>query len=354
MSMRIVVPGPATTIQDRGRTGYQNLGFSPAGVMDWRAAALANAALGNDRDDAVLEFALAGPEVRFDEPARVALAGAEVHATLDGTPVPMYQAVRVAAGSTLRVGAVRRGQFGYLAVGGGIQTPPAMGSRSTSTRYGLGGLEGRRLRAGDEMPLVASAPSGPADARTGGPDGAGTTGRLADQTSDPFAEAPRVAYAEDAYYGWNAPVARLRVVPGPDEHAFGPEAVRAFYGEEFAVTAKSDRMGFRLDGPALETRSPEGIVSEGVALGTIQVPPHGSPIIVLADHQTVGGYAKMGTVATTDIPRLAQCPPGRRLRFERVSVERAQELLRADMAFLDEIRHRVRGARQRRAGTSDR
>lgn len=334
MAIRVLSPGATTTVQDRGRSGYQDLGFSPAGVMDWRAAALVNVLVGNDRAAAVLEYAISGPTLRFDMPATVALGGADVAATLDGRPVPTNQALTVPSGSTLEVGPVRRGQFGYLAIsGGGIGTAPAMGSRSTSVRYELGGLEGRTLHESDELPLVderaAAAPLG--------------------------AMGARAVFAEDAFYGWDGATSWVRVVPAADERAFTAASLEAFWDEPFEVTGRSDRMGYRLGGPRLELTNDAGIISEGIALGTIQVPPHGQPIVVLADHQTTGGYAKIGTVASCDVPRLVQCAPGRPLRFERVTVTKAQELLRDDVAYLRTLRATIEreAAREAQRGCPD-
>lgn len=315
MHVRVIEPGPLTTVQDLGRRGYQDRGFSPSGAMDWRAATLANALLGNDAGAAVLEFALMGPTLRFEGPAVVALAGADMPAELDGRPLAPYQATPVAAGSVLSVGAARHGQFGYLAFAGGVGTEPVMGSRSTSLRYGLGGVGGRRLEEGDDVPLALEGVEGMAGIEE------------------------RSVHAEDAFYGWAGAHTWVRVVPG-DERLFDQESVEAFYSEPFTVTGKSDRMGFRLAGPTLRTSAQGGIVSEGVALGTVQVPAHGQPIVMLADHQTTGGYPKMGVVATCDIPRLVQSPPGRTVRFERVSVEEAQALLRTDVAYLDGLARR--------------
>ncbi|MBS5451733.1 MAG: biotin-dependent carboxyltransferase family protein [Coriobacteriia bacterium] len=323
MALHVITPGPSTTVQDRGRIGYQDRGFSPAGVMDWRAAALGNVLVGNDRDAAVLEFTLAGPELRFDEPAVIALTGADVRTTLDGSAVASNCALSVNAGATLRVGPARRGQFGYLAVaGGGIGTAPAMGSRATSVRYGLGGLDGRRLQAGDVVPLATEAPAKALPAM-----------------------GARAVFAEDAFYGWDAPTTWVRVVPAQDTSAFTSEGLASFWEKPFEVTGRSDRMGYRLSGPRVRLAREGGIVSEGVALGTIQVPPDGEPIVMLADHQTTGGYAKIGTVALCDIPRLVQCTPGRALRFERIDVTLAQQLLRDDAAYL----HGLRSAIEREA-----
>ena len=345
MALHVISPGPSTTVQDRGRLGHQDQGFSPAGVMDWRACALANVLVGNDRDAAVLEFALAGPELRFEQAATIALTGADMRATLDGEDIPSCRAVFVPAGATLVVGPARRGQFGYLAVsGGGIGVPAIMGSRATSVRYGLGGLAGRALQAGDVVPLAADGSEGGNGPRVDGE--TPETGRT--QEALPAMEA-RAVFAEDAFYGWDSATTWVRVVPAENLGAFESSSVEAFWREPFEVTGRSDRMGYRLTGPQLRLTRAGGIVSEGIALGTIQAPPDGEPIVVLADHQTTGGYAKIGTVASCDIPRLVQCTPGRALRFERIAVAQAQQLLRDDVAYLRNLRATIEREASREA-----
>ncbi len=320
--IRVLSAGLHDTVQDRGRFGYQALGFSPAGAMDRRSAAIANLLLGNPVQAAVLECAFEGPRLLFERPAVVCLAGASTEARLDGVPLEPYAARAVEAGQTVEVGRAVTGAYAYLAVAGGVDVPSAMGSRSTSAVCGLGGLEGRALREGDVLPLAPDAP--------------GTLPGLA---------ARRLA-SHDAYFGrgraaqgaGERPV-WVRVVANAGEARLGADWLRAFYGTAFRVTARSDRMGVRL-APCvpLPPVAQADLVSEGVALGTVQVPAGGEPIVVMADHQTTGGYAKAGVVAGIDLPRLAQCRPGRTVRFERVSVEEAQRLARQEARFLQRLR----------------
>lgn len=327
--IEVVRAGMRDTVQDRGRFGYQALGFSPAGAMDRRSAAVANLLVGNPTGAAVLECAFSGPVLRFDRPAVVCVAGATTDARLDGAPLEPYAAHAVAAGQTLDVGRASWGAYAYLAVAGGIDVPAAMGSRSTSCAYGLGGFEGRALRAGDVLPLAADAPA-----------------------ALPGIAARRLA-SRDAYFRRDADPARptwVRVVPAAGEARLGAGWLRSFYRDPFRATPRSDRMGLRLApcGEAVPPEAPD-LVSEGVVLGCVQVPASGEPIVVLADHQTTGGYAKAGVVAGVDLPRLAQLRPGQTVRFERVGVEEAQRLAREEARFLEGLRAGVERAAARAA-----
>ena len=269
------------------------------------------------------------PFCGFDRPAVVCVAGATTDARLDGAPLEPYAAHAVAAGQTLDVGRASWGAYAYLAVAGGIDVPAAMGSRSTSCAYGLGGFEGRALRAGDVLPLAADAPA-----------------------ALPGIAARRLASC-DAYFRRDADPTSptwVRVVPAADEARLGAGWLRSFYRDPFRATPRSDRMGLRLApcGEAVPPEAPD-LVSEGVVLGCVQVPASGEPIVVLADHQTTGGYAKAGVVAGVDLPRLAQLRPGQTVRFERVGVEEAQRLAREEARFLEGLRAGVERAAARAA-----
>ncbi|MCC6109724.1 MAG: biotin-dependent carboxyltransferase family protein [Denitrobacterium sp.] len=300
-------PGVCTTVQDAGRFGYLGSGFSPSGVMDRRAFRIANLLVDNPENAPVLEFCLAGPTLRFTAPTFIALTGGDFGATIDGAPVPLYTALQVRRGSVLALNASRTGVYGYLAVAGGsFKIGPVMGSTSTNLKCRIGGWHGRKLEAGDYLPFATPA-----------------VDYLPNLASHAVEDA-------NAFYEFNADTVRLRVVPGPQEDLFTEEGIETFYGSPFTVTGKCDRMGFRLDGDVVRTRHGSDIVSDGIALGAVQVPDHGRPIIMLADRQTTGGYAKIGTVATVDIPKLVQSRPGRTIRFERISVQEAQALLHDD------------------------
>lgn len=318
MGLVVKKPGVITTVQDKGRFGYQGSGFATNGVMDHRAFAIANLLVENDPNAPVLEFALAGPTLRFTTNTFVAITGGDFSPTIDGKPVPMYAALMVRRGSILRFGASKTGCYGYLAIAGGsIRVPEVMGSRSTNLKCELGGWKGRALAAGDYLPFA-----------TKGVDFLPNLG------------SHRIE--GDPYYGFGKDEIVVRVVPGPQEEMFTEAGIETFYTQAYTATTKCDRMGYRLDGPEIEARHGSDIISDGIAFGAVQVPSHGRPIIMLADRQTTGGYAKIGTVATVDIPKLVQRPPGSRMRFERVSVQEAQRLLRAEARQMDQLTLKVR------------
>ena len=218
----------------------------------------------------------------------------------------MYAAIMVHRGSVLEFGAPKTGVYGYLAIAGGsIAVPKVMGSASTNLKCGIGGWEGRALSAGDYLPFVT-------------------------KNVDFLDNLGSHALKDDSFYGFSSDEIVLHVVPGPQEGMFTEQGVNTFFKETYTTTAKCDRMGFRLDGPEIETVNGSDIISDGIALGAVQVPNHGRPIIMLADRQTTGGYAKIGTVASVDIPKLVQCKPGRAIRFEEISVQEAQAACRKE------------------------
>lgn len=281
---RVLIPGALSTVQDLGRFGYQRFGIGTSGVMDEEAARAANYLVGNEPGAAVLEMTVAGAKLEFFTDGQIALAGADMGAALNGEPVLRGRTVDISAGDVLQLGFARSGCRAYLAFGGGIAVPPVMNSRSTNLRCGLGGYEGRALRAGDELAVY---------------------------------EAPAVAVRECALPVYE-PEILLGFVPGPQDDMFSAGALRLFCEAEYTVSPQSDRMGCRLEGPALEAPGGTDIVSDGIAFGAIQVTNAGLPIVLLADRQTTGGYAKIGTVVSADLPKLAQAMPGTRVRFARV------------------------------------
>lgn len=293
MSITVIAQGVLTTVQDFGRHGLMQFGIGETGAMDRAAYRAANYLVGNENGEAVLEATFMGPTLRFDAPCVCALTGADMQAKLDGVPVPLYQSFAVQAGQTLAMAFAVSGCRGYLAVAGGIDVPVVMGSRSTDLKCKIGGFEGRALAKGDVVQL--GAPAGSAEART----------------------LPRVTYADNV---------EIRVVAGLQLELFTAQGVADFFSEEYTLTPQSDRMGMRLDGKAVETLHGSDIISDGIAFGSIQIPTNGKPIILLADHQTTGGYAKIGAVASVDLPKLAQLKPGAKIRFKRVSIEEAEEL----------------------------
>lgn len=283
--MTVLAPGLQTTVQDLGRWGHQAIGVPVAGAMDPYAHRLANALVGNRRDAATLEITLVGPRLRFDDDRAVAVAGGRFTVTLDGHPVPQERAVSAAAGAVLAFGERRLGARAYVAVSGGIDLPFVLGSRSTHVPTRMGGLHGRGLRQEDVLPL------GPWGLRS--------------------ARAPRV---ESSSAAADVPL-RVRVVPGPQEDRFMNDALEQLVSAPYRVGVDSNRMGYRLEGPVLRHRAGADVISDATPLGTIQVPGSGQPVLLMADRQTTGGYAKLATVITADIGVAAQAAPGDLLQF---------------------------------------
>lgn len=320
MSITVLKPGALSLLQDLGRYGYQRYGVLVGGAMDEWAHRVANVLVGNDENEATLEITLTGPSLRFDEPATVAVCGADLSPRVDGAggthALPHGRPVTIAAGSQLRFGARVAGARAYLAVGGGFDVPLVMGSRSTYVRGGFGGLEGRALRSGDVLRVrkrEAVARAARAASENAASDRAALTLSVpATPVVMPVAQI--------------APVQAIRITAGRHWDVFTPQARRQLLDEEFRIGAQSDRMGYRLDGPELARARPIEMISESVTFGTIQVPPDGKPIILMADRQTTGGYPKIASVASVDLRLLAQMAAPAKLRFALISLADAQRI----------------------------
>ncbi len=326
--MEVLRPGLLTTVQDLGRTGFRDQGVPLCGAADPVALRVANLLVGNPQGAAGLEMTLTGPRLRFTRDTVVALAGAPMAAEVDGVPVPFWRPVRIRAGETLDLGGARTGCRAYLACAGGIDVPPVLGSRGTYLPSAFGGVEGRPLRAGDYLPVGDAGPAGAAVwkalEREGRKNGAAS-----------WWAGPRAlpAYGPD-------PV--LLLVPGSHTAALAPSARAELFGERFRASRHSDRMGCRLEGPALALSAPRELTSEGVAPGTVQLPPGGSPIVLLADGGTTGGYPRIGHVATVDLPLVAQLRPGDTLRFRETTLDDAHRRLQAREHALHQLAHALR------------
>jgi antagonist of KipI len=313
----VVRPGLLSTIQDEGRPGYLAFGMPLAGAMDADAYAVANLLAGNQRGAAAIEMTLLGGAFRFEEEAYAAIAGADMQATLDGEPVAPGSAFRVPGGRVLSFSSAVEGSRTYLAVRGGIDVPPVLGSRATYTRAGVGGLAGRALVAGDRLPVGPASSPPPARAL---------------RRQDLPRRSPEIA---------------LRVLLGPQDDRFAPEGLATFLGSTYRVTNRNDRMGYRLEGPSIRHRDGPDIVSDALLPGAVQVPGSGTPIVMMADAQTVGGYAKIACVISADLPRLAQARRGDAVRFARVGPGEAVRALRRARARLDAIAARLAERRVR-------
>jgi len=313
MSIEVISPGLSTTVQDLGRYGYQQYGVSVGGAMDEWALQMANLLVGNSYEEAVLEVTLVGPTLLFHSDMLIAVCGGDFSPTINQNPVLSNRPVWVKSGSVLQFGHARKGCRAYLAVAGGWDVPVVMGSRSTNVRGGFGGFAGRMLKAGDQLSHYPGRPFGRFLAQQLGKK-AGTA---------PFAAAKWFISAERFRVDSKAE-AVVRVIRGEQFDDFSAASQQSFFEQSFRVSPQSDRMGYRLTGPMLTLASPRELISAAVTAGTIQVPPNGQPIILMADRQTIGGYPKIGYVARVDVGLVAQLRPGEAIRFVEISLRDAQ------------------------------
>lgn len=305
--LRVLRAGPGATIQDGGRHGYLRFGVTPAGPMDWTAFRTANLALGNDDRAAAVEIPAGGIEVMCQgAPLAVAFAGAAFEWRRNGQALPKPTRLRLQPGETLLARAGKDGTFAYLTVENGFDTPVVMGSRATHMRSAIGGIEGRMLMPSDVLPA---------------------RGRSEAQTADSFEatiDAPWLLRDKQA----------IRVVLGPQDDYFAEESLDRFFSARFTITPTADRMAYRFDGPEIVHARGYDIVSDGIALGAIQIAGDKKPLVLMADRQPTGGYPKLGHVIRADIGRLAQMFPGETCQFSKVSIEEARAAL---FALEDEI-----------------
>ena len=329
MSLRILRPGLLTTVQDLGRFGYQQDGLVVSGAMDAVALRVGNLLVGNDEHAAGLEITLLGPTIRFGAAHLIALTGAHLSPTLDGQPVGLNRPIGVRAGTTLTFGAPVAGSRAYLAVAGGVAVPVVLGSRATYLRAELGGLHGRALRAGDELPTGEPAPLSQRLLQALPEVQPEKNWRQARWTPGPdLCPAPR-------------PDPVIRAMPGPEYGQFSVGSQRAFWQQPFTVSPQADRMGYRLQGPELERLVDTELLSSAVAFGTVQVPAGGQAIVLLADHQTTGGYPRLAQVISVDFAALAQVRPGQTFRFQEVSLADAQALYLAQERRVAALRRAI-------------
>lgn len=301
-TLEILMPGPLTTVQDLGRPGFARYGVPPSGALDSFSLRIANLLAGNPEKEAALEVTLLGLKARALTALAIAVTGGDLQPHLNGHPLEMWRSHILKEGDILSFKGPRRGCRAYLALGGGISVDPLMGSKSTNLSSRFGGFEGRPLQKGD----ILSSDSPHFHLKYG--EGVFTPEWIPRHAGD-----------------WV-----LRVIPGPQEGDFTEAARGLFLSSVFAVTPQSDRTGIRLAGPAVQRKegTPESIISEGVIPGVIQVPGDAQPIIILVETVT-GGYRKIATVITADLPLLGQVKPGDRVRFQEASLDEAREVLRA-------------------------
>jgi antagonist of KipI len=295
-AIRVVRPGLQTTVQDLGRWGHQAYGVPVAGPMDTFSHRLANLLVGNRADAATLEVTLIGPELEFSDDAVIAICGADFDVTVAGRTVGLGVSTSVPRDARVQFGRRRAGARAYLAVAGGLQTPPVLGSRATHLVSSMGGIQGRALVAGDTIPFVTAA-------------GRDVTRRASGMTLPTGGRA------------------RLRLLAGPQADWFEQSALITLTTVSFRISPRSNRMGFRLEGPPLTRRRAGEPISEPLAFGALQVPSAGEPILLMADRQTAGGYPKVASVISADLPLAAQLAPGEFIEFVMCSRQEAASAL---------------------------
>lgn len=326
--MNILFPGPLSTVQDMGRTGHAAQGYPECGACDKYALALGNLLCGNPETAAAIEMTLAGATVQFDQDAVVALTGASCAPMLNGCSIPLQMPVRIPAGATLEIGTFTAGLRAYLCVRGGVDVTPVLGSRSTDAKCRIGGLEGRALRRGDRLPIGQSTPGYVFDR-------AARAARML--ASKPWLLRPRTAHS----FMPGQAVPLLRAVPGPQDDAFTSEGLHTFFSDMYTVTTDSNRMGVKLSGPAVAAKNGSDILSDGIVEGSVQISANGQPILMLADHQTTGGYAKIATVIAPDLSACAQLRPGELAAFRPVTAAQAVRLCRETAQQLSYIKELI-------------
>ena len=304
----VIQPGPLTTIQDLGRFGYQQFGVPPSGALDNYAYRVGNLLIGNAEGAAALEITLFGCQLRALEETTIAITGADLAATVNGVPVPSWESLSLKQGDVLSFPGLNSGCRAYLAVTGGIAVPEVMQSASTYTKASIGGFDGRPLRKGDIVQASKSV------------------------------SLAKVARMPSKYIPVYGKQITLRVILGPQDDLFTGEGISDFFNSDYTVSAQADRMGYRLEGPRIQHRKGADIISDGIPLGAIQVPGDGLPIILLVDRQTTGGYTKIATTISVDIPRIAQAKPGDKISFQQVDEEQAVTLLKKYEQHMETIK----------------
>ena len=303
MTVHVLKPGLLSSLQDAGRTGHAAIGVGRAGAMDGPAWQLANALVGNRGDEAAMECTLLGPTLRFDSATWIALTGAPISARIGELEVPQWTACAVPSGSILQLGGMPIGCRSYLAVQGGFDVPPVLGSRSSDLHAGLGYEGGRALRGGDVLPL-------------------GVIEKLLPALTRPERPAP-LSWGLDPQPWFDFAQTPIELLHGSHWDQLDISSQQNLFEQRFLLSKDSNRTASRLDGQTLKLRSPLEMISEAALPGTMQLPSSGQPIILMAEAPVTGGYPRIGQVAAVDMPRLAQRRPGAAVSFRQVSLEHA-------------------------------
>lgn len=306
----VIKPGLFTSFQDMGREGFLQYGMVTSGAMDPLSLQIGNILVGNGRREAGLEINLMGPSLQVLNDAVIAVCGGDLSPAIDGTPLPMWKSVAVKKGQHISFGIRKSGARSYITVAGGFDIPEVMGSKSTYAKARIGGLEGREVRKGDILLKAGEKHSHPLRAGMG------------------LSPSAAVNFEKKTF----------AIITGPDRNRFSDEAIKGFLEDTYQISPQSDRMGFRLSGNRkIPHEQKADILSSGIVQGTIQVPASGEPIVLMADRQTTGGYARIGTVISADLPYLAQKVPGETICFEEISLHDAHLRLRRKEAFLKRL-----------------
>ena len=299
--IKILNPGMMTTVQDLGRIGYQQFGVSVSGAMDQIAAILANVLVGNKDNEGLLEVTIMGPKIEFQDTCLVAITGGDLQPLINNNPIDMNKSVKANKGDILSFRGIKKGCRSYIGFSGGIDVPVVMGSKSTFLKAKIGGFEGRVLKANDILSI----------------------GNVNTSIND----LSGIQVPAD-FYNYGGKNIELRMVLGPQDDYFSQEGIETLFSSEYVVTNNSDRMGYTLEGPLIKHKEGADIISDGISMGAVQVPNKGTPIIMMADRQTTGGYTKIGNIITADLPKVAQAKPGDKIRFKKSSIEEAQDSIK--------------------------
>lgn len=329
MSITVLNPGLLTTIQDFGRSGYQKYGVIVSGAMDIYAMRLSNIVIGNEEKEAVLEITMVGPELELKKGTLFSITGADISPTINNKVVPMGRPVYLKEDCTLKFGACKTGSRSYLAVAGGFDVPIVMDSKSTYLRAELGGFKGRTLKKNDNLKLGIKST---------------ISSKIIEKLKEIKNENKVIApswYIKD-YNVKKSEGTVIRVFEDRQFNKISEDSINKFFDFEFVVDIKSDRMGYRLNGPKIKLKEKLEMISEEVSVGTIQIPPDGNPIILLADRQTAGGYPKIAHVALVDIPKIVQLKANNKLKFKKITLEEAEKLYFEKEKYISDIRKSIK------------
>ena len=311
MSIEVIKAGLQDTFQDAGRFGYQHLGINPTGAMDLRAMQIANALVGNEPGEAVLEYCFPGPSLLFNTTVLIALSGADLGATISGKSIPPNHPVLIPSNTVLKFSKSQNGSFGYLAVRGGFLLQDWLGSKSTHTKAKAGGWEGRSLKKGDIIPLRKS---------------------MADLKE--IQVLPWLANVSEIY----SHSSTIRCMTGNEYSWLSKKSQSALFNQSFELSLQSDRMGYRLNAKILKQTRKEEMVSTALTFGTVQLLPNGQLIILMADHQTTGGYPRVAHVISADRSALTQFRPNEKISFQLVSIEEAEKLFLQQNRYIQQLK----------------